>query len=206
MPNPDRQSEPASAKPVTPASDGPYVTREEFEAKLIAQEHRGLNLVSNVITTRKYPKDDPRRTNATTALVFRLLFGGTAIVVNLGLISLVGLWLFFRHSVHLIDAIPLGVNRRKERRPKSMGEIAPTRGIPRLISHLLPAPHRGGEAALILPRPRPAPLGTPGGLVRFVGGASGRGRSNPDGGPAQRLGGALGGGRHGRCDMASRTG
>ncbi len=90
-PEPQQQApEVATSKPEAIPQ---YVTREELEAMLMAQEHRTFSLVSNFFTTRQHPKNDARRRNSVTALVYHFLFGRGAVTVGLSLTSIGSLWL-----------------------------------------------------------------------------------------------------------------
>jgi hypothetical protein len=60
----------------------------ELEARFIEQEHRIVRVVQNYFDRKRWPAEDPRRTAARNAVIWRILTPGTAAVAASGFVAL----------------------------------------------------------------------------------------------------------------------
>src|ERR1700743_3572726 len=77
---------------------GSAVTREEFEAALMRQEHRLFRILWNFWNRKQYNKSDARYQAVAEALVYRIVLAlaPTATAGGAGLIAIVGLWMTWK--------------------------------------------------------------------------------------------------------------
>lgn len=82
------------APPNVPTPDDAHVSRIEFEAALMRQEHRLHAILKNFFIRRwEFSKDDPRRAATTEALVWRIAAAlvPAATAGGAGLVAIAGL-------------------------------------------------------------------------------------------------------------------
>ena len=59
----------------------------ELDAKLIEQEHRTLRIFLNAYVALSYKKNDPRKLASINALIYRLVFGGSKVILLGGIVA-----------------------------------------------------------------------------------------------------------------------
>lgn len=84
-----------------PGEDQPPPTLAEIEQRLIAQEHRLLPILSNVVRTWRLPRSDGRRRAAVVAVLYRLLGPATVATVGVGAVGVLTLLVAMRANALL---------------------------------------------------------------------------------------------------------